>query len=79
MLEVGMLLLISECRYSFMLKRNAMTACTQPLTLVCRHFALECNDAEIAKLKKQKARSHYNTYTLRQENARLRNERKDPT
>ena len=51
-----------------------MNESTQPLTLVCRHFAFECNDAEIAKLKKEKARAHYKTYTLRQENARLRNE-----
>ena len=51
-----------------------MNECTQPLTLVCRHFAFECNDAEIAKLKKEKGRAHYKTYTLRQENARLRNE-----
>ena len=51
-----------------------MNYSTQPLTLVCRHFALACNDAEIAKLKREKARAHYKTYTLRQENAKLRNE-----
>ena len=51
-----------------------MNSSTQALTLTCRHFAMECNDAEIAKLKKQKSRAHYATYTLRKENARLRNE-----
>ena len=51
-----------------------MNDSTQPLTLVCRHFALECNDAELAKLKREKARAHYRTYTLRQENSKLRNE-----
>ena len=51
-----------------------MNESTQPLTLVCRHFAIECNDAEIAKLKKEKARAHYRTYILRQENSRLKNQ-----
>ena len=51
-----------------------MNESMQPLTLVCKHFALECNDAEIAKLRKEKARAHQRTYALRQENARLRNE-----
>ena len=51
-----------------------MNEATQPLTLVCRHFAVECNDVEIAKLRKEKARAHQRTYALRQENARLRNE-----
>ena len=32
-----------------------MNESTQPLTLVCRHFATECNDAEIAKLKKRES------------------------
>ena len=51
-----------------------MNEAMQPLTLVCKHFALECNNAEIAKLRKGKARAHQKTFSLRQENARLRNE-----
>ena len=60
--------------FIFFLKRNAMNEAMQPLELVCRHFAIECNDAQIAKLRKEKARAHQRSYALRQENARLRND-----
>ena len=42
-----------------------------PLDLTCRHFLAETRDAELAKLKAQKAKAHRLNYALRRQMLKL--------